>query len=94
MVLLGYFEAYAKMNRGDRAVLEDPRTFYRLPTDLIPTHYSIDLQPFLTPTFRGRFRFFGNSSVEFKVLRATPYVVVHSFRLKYKEIKVLDDKVG
>ncbi|KAJ6662846.1 hypothetical protein lerEdw1_011050 [Lerista edwardsae] len=63
--------------------LEQPWDLWRLPTDLQPEHYTVRLQPFLTPDSRGLYVFEGNSSVRFTCLNSTDLILIHSKKLNY-----------
>ena len=94
MVALSYLDTLKKNKPPNPTFVEDPRRNYRLPPHLAPIHYFVDLQPELTPTKAGNYFFKGISLVEFKVLQPTPYIVVHSYRLRFQQIQIFDDKVS
>ncbi|XP_030045538.1 aminopeptidase Ey [Microcaecilia unicolor] len=56
---------------------------YRLPNSLIPEHYDIELQPYLTKNAEGLYIFKGKSSVSIKCLTATNLILIHSNKLNY-----------
>jgi len=66
----------------------------RLPGNLVPSHYVVDLQPILTANATGFYSFNGNSSVTFMVEKSTPFIIIHSNKLNYKTIEVLDQTVS
>ena len=66
----------------------------RLPDNLIPSHYVVDLQPNLTPIRPDYYTFNGSSSVAFMVMKSTPYIIIHSYQLEYTALTILDHNVG
>ncbi|XP_069840529.1 aminopeptidase N-like [Dendropsophus ebraccatus] len=68
---------------------------YRLPGDLIPQHYDIDLRPILTKkNTEELYVFHGESKAHFTCNRATEYVIIHSKKLTYTQNPVLTDQEG
>lgn len=62
---------------------EMPWDRWRLPRALQPEHYTVRLQPFLTPDSRGLYVFEGTSSVRFVCLEPTNLILIHSKKLNY-----------
>ena len=71
-----------------------PWNSIRLPLDLIPTLYRVDLKPELVADAAGRFWFEGESEVTFVVEEATNYVHIHSFLLKFESVDLFDQEVS
>ena len=71
-----------------------PWTNIRLPSNLVPIHYNIELQPILTPKVGEDYTFYGNSSVLFTVQKATPFIIIHSRNLIYLKVMVFDQHVS
>ncbi|CAK8674727.1 unnamed protein product [Clavelina lepadiformis] len=69
-----------------------PWSSLRLPKNITPYHYVIDLQPHLTPGPNGTFIFNGTSSVEFVVTNSTKYVILHSKKLVYSAVTLFNDE--
>ncbi|KAM9124594.1 aminopeptidase N [Pangshura tecta] len=64
----------------------NPWNNLRLPQSLIPEHYAVTLQPFLTPdTASGLYIFKGNSTVRFSCQNATDLILIHSKQLNYTQ---------
>ncbi|XP_053898785.1 aminopeptidase N [Malaclemys terrapin pileata] len=63
----------------------NPWNNFRLPQSLIPEHYAVTLQPFLTPDASGLYIFKGNSTVSFSCQSATDLILLHSKQLNYTE---------
>ncbi|XP_032650172.1 aminopeptidase N [Chelonoidis abingdonii] len=64
----------------------NPWNSLRLPESLIPEHYTVTLQPFLTPdTSSGLYIFKGNSTVRFSCQNATDLILIHSKQLNYTQ---------
>lgn len=61
----------------------NPWNNLRLPQTLLPTLYTVRLQPFLTQDASGRYLFQGNSTVLFSCQNATDLILIHSKRLNY-----------
>uniref|UniRef100_A0A674J253 Aminopeptidase n=1 Tax=Terrapene triunguis TaxID=2587831 RepID=A0A674J253_9SAUR len=55
------------------------------PLSLIPEHYAVTLQPFLTKDASGLYIFKGNSTVRFSCQNATDLILIHSKQLNYTE---------
>uniref|UniRef100_A0A7N5K9B6 Aminopeptidase n=1 Tax=Ailuropoda melanoleuca TaxID=9646 RepID=A0A7N5K9B6_AILME len=70
-------------NTTTPAAHKDPWTHLRLPRSLVPTFYTISLQPFLEPNDQGLYIFRGNSTVQFKCLEPTDLILIHSKKLNY-----------
>ena len=66
----------------------------RLPGNLKPSHYVVDLQPNLKPIRPDYYMFNGSSSVTFEVMKSTPYIIIHSNKLNYSTIEVVDHNVS
>ncbi|CAK8674728.1 unnamed protein product [Clavelina lepadiformis] len=66
----------------------------RLPKDLVPLHYVVDLQPNLEPVSTDYYVFNGTSSVDFTVKNATSYIIIHSNKLNYSEVIVKEIETG
>ncbi|XP_061450868.1 aminopeptidase N [Rhineura floridana] len=62
----------------------NPWNQLRLPKTLKPEHYTVTLQPFLTPQ-EGSYVFEGNSTVQFVCLEPTDLILIHSKKLNYTE---------
>lgn len=58
----------------------EPWDHMRLPKTLMPTFYTISLQPFLIPDL---YIFKGNSTVEFQCKQPTDLILIHSKKLNY-----------
>ena len=71
-----------------------PWNSIRLPLDLIPTLYRVDLKPELVADAEGKFWFGGESEVEFVVEEATNYVYIHSFLLEFESVELFDQEVN
>ncbi|KAG8575330.1 hypothetical protein GDO81_009523 [Engystomops pustulosus] len=67
---------------------------YRLPKNLVPDHYDIDLRPVLIQNAQGLYVFHGESKAHFTCNVATPHVIIHSNKLNYTEDPVLTDEAG
>ncbi|KAL7401763.1 hypothetical protein ABVT39_004363 [Epinephelus coioides] len=66
-----------------------PWDSYRLPTDLVPDYYNITLWPRLSrDPNTGLYIFTGRSTVEFKCVKETDLILIHSNKLNYT---TLDD---
>uniref|UniRef100_A0A674J9P0 Aminopeptidase n=1 Tax=Terrapene triunguis TaxID=2587831 RepID=A0A674J9P0_9SAUR len=63
----------------------NPWNNFRLPQSLIPEHYAVTLQPFLTKDASGLYIFKGNSTVRFSCQNATDLILIHSKQLNYTE---------
>ncbi|KAK2867021.1 hypothetical protein Q8A67_025138 [Cirrhinus molitorella] len=64
----------------------EPWNDYRLPGTLVPDYYNITLWPRLQPNIHGLFVFTGNSSVVFKCLKETDFILIHSNKLNLTSI--------
>ncbi|XP_063170496.1 aminopeptidase N [Candoia aspera] len=62
-----------------------PWEHMRLPKALMPTHYTISLQPFLTPDSQGLYIFKGNSTVWFQCVEPTDLIIINSKKLNYTQ---------
>ncbi|XP_039261143.2 aminopeptidase N-like isoform X1 [Styela clava] len=71
-----------------------PDDDWRLPKDLIPMSYQVELRPLFDPDEQGRYLFFGSSTVEFKCNKSTSQIKMHSSRLNYttEQIKLSDSE--
>ncbi|XP_072004560.1 aminopeptidase N-like [Engystomops pustulosus] len=67
---------------------------YRLPKNLVPDHYDIDLRPVLIQNAQGLYVFHGESKAHFTCNVATQHVIIHSNKLNYTEDPVLTDEAG
>ncbi|XP_069481325.1 aminopeptidase N-like [Ambystoma mexicanum] len=56
---------------------------YRLPKTLLPTHYDVQLQPFLETNSQGLYIFKGKSEVHFLCTEETNLILMHSKKLNY-----------
>jgi len=65
----------------------------RIPNHFRPLHYKVDLKPDLTPDSSGFYWFFGSSEVTFLVTKNTSTIVIHSNKLKYFNVDLMDEKV-
>uniref|UniRef100_A0A8C6Y343 Aminopeptidase n=1 Tax=Naja naja TaxID=35670 RepID=A0A8C6Y343_NAJNA len=63
----------------------EPWDHFRLPKTLMPTFYSISLQPFLTAVSPDFYIFKGTSTVEFQCKQPTDLILIHSKKLTYTE---------
>ncbi|CAM4627731.1 aminopeptidase N [Caretta caretta] len=61
----------------------NPWNNFRLPQSLVPEHYTVTLQPFLTPSASSLYIFKGNSTVRFSCQNATNLILIHSKKLNY-----------
>lgn len=61
----------------------EPWDHFRLPKTLMPTFYTISLQPFLTEVDPNFYIFKGNSIVEFQCKQPTDLILIHSKKLNY-----------
>ncbi|XP_015667388.1 aminopeptidase N [Protobothrops mucrosquamatus] len=61
----------------------EPWDHFRLPKTLMPTFYTISLQPFLTEVGPNFYIFKGNSTVEFQCKQPTDLILIHSKKLNY-----------
>ncbi|XP_070619155.1 aminopeptidase N [Erythrolamprus reginae] len=61
----------------------EPWDHMRLPKTLMPTVYTISLQPFLTPITPDFYIFKGDSTVEFQCKQPTDLIIIHSKKLNY-----------
>lgn len=57
----------------------------RLPLDLIPESYVVDLRPILEADADGKYWFFGSSSVRYRCENPTKHVVIHTTKLEFTE---------
>ena len=71
-----------------------PWNSIRLPLDLIPTLYRVDLKPELVADGDGRFWFGGESEVEFAVEEETGWVYIHSYLLQFESVELYDEEVS
>lgn len=55
----------------------------RLPKDLVPEHYNVELTPDMYGDDPKRFTFSGKTDVEFKVEKATDRIIMHTNKLTY-----------
>ncbi|KAM4593082.1 aminopeptidase N-like isoform 1-T3 [Odontesthes bonariensis] len=60
---------------------KDPWDHFRLPDSLIPVSYNVTLWPRLEPNADGIYIFSGQSTVEFKCVRETDLIIIHSNKL-------------
>lgn len=69
------------------SAVSDDVSYYRLPTDIAPTHYDIDLTTNLTlkDPKEDSFIFHGTVKIKFKVLNAVSNIVLH----KHRELSIL-----
>ncbi|XP_078487941.1 aminopeptidase N [Ciona intestinalis] len=70
--------------------LAGPWKDIRLPPFLVPYHYMVDLQPNLEPDINGKYEFNGTSNAHFHVVNTTKFIYIHSNKLDYDEVVVLD----
>ncbi|XP_037766646.2 aminopeptidase N isoform X1 [Chelonia mydas] len=61
----------------------NPWNNFRLPQSLVPEHYAVTLQPFLTLSASSLYIFKGNSTVRFSCQNATNLILIHSKKLNY-----------
>ncbi|XP_039217944.1 aminopeptidase N [Crotalus tigris] len=61
----------------------EPWDHMRLPKTLMPTFYTISLQPFLTGINPNFYIFKGNSTVDFQCKQPTDLILIHSKKLNY-----------
>uniref|UniRef100_A0A6B2F4S9 Aminopeptidase n=1 Tax=Bothriechis nubestris TaxID=1766655 RepID=A0A6B2F4S9_9SAUR len=61
----------------------EPWDHMRLPKTLMPTFYTISLQPFLTEISPNFYIFEGNSTVDFQCKQPTDLILIHSKKLNY-----------
>ncbi|XP_050959974.1 aminopeptidase N [Labeo rohita] len=64
----------------------EPWNEHRLPDTLVPDYYNITLWPRLQRNNHGLFVFTGNSSVVFKCLNETNFILIHSNKLNLTSI--------
>uniref|UniRef100_A0A3B3Z6Y8 Aminopeptidase n=1 Tax=Periophthalmus magnuspinnatus TaxID=409849 RepID=A0A3B3Z6Y8_9GOBI len=60
---------------------KEPWQQYRLPDSLVPITYHVTLWPRLKPVVDNFYIFSGNSTVEFKCVKATDLILIHSNKL-------------
>ncbi|XP_074090187.1 aminopeptidase N [Macrotis lagotis] len=60
-----------------------PWNRYRLPSSLIPEHYTVKLKPFLDKNVQSQYIFEGESTVRFLCKEATDVIIIHSNKLNY-----------
>ncbi|XP_056427950.1 aminopeptidase N [Hyla sarda] len=70
---------------------KEPWDNYRLPNQLTPQHYDVDLRPILTKNNEGLYIFHGESKAYFTCNVATDTVIIHSKKLNYTVDPVLTD---
>ncbi|CAL8350993.1 unnamed protein product [Merluccius merluccius] len=61
----------------------EPWQRYRLPDTLAPVSYNITLWPRLQPDQQGLFVFTGESSVQFKCVKDTDLIIIHTSQLNF-----------
>uniref|UniRef100_A0A1W7RJE8 Aminopeptidase n=1 Tax=Agkistrodon contortrix contortrix TaxID=8713 RepID=A0A1W7RJE8_AGKCO len=61
----------------------EPWDHFRLPKTLMPTFYTITLQPFLTEVAPNFYIFKGDSTVDFQCKQPTDLILIHSKKLNY-----------
>ena len=66
----------------------------RLPTDLHPSYYKVDLKPILSADSNGDYWFTGDSEVTFHVVEPTKYIYIHSKGLEYNKVTVENGQVS
>lgn len=60
---------------------KEPWQRYRLPDSLAPVSYTVTLWPRLKPNEHGLYIFTGNSTVDFKCVKETDLIIIHSNKL-------------
>ena len=70
-----------------------PWNSIRLPLDLTPTLYRVDLKPELVADSQGKFWFSGESEVEFVAEEETGWVYIHSYLLEFESVELYDEEV-
>ncbi|XP_072258837.1 aminopeptidase N-like [Pyxicephalus adspersus] len=69
----------------------EPWDKFRLPKNLKPDHYDVELRPVLDKNAQGLYVFYGKSVASFKCVNPTNLVIIHSNKLNYTVAPVLKD---
>jgi len=64
----------------------------RLPLNLVPYHYDVELKPDLQPDSEGEYWFTGTSSVDFTVATETNFIYIHCNKLDITSISLISYK--
>lgn len=71
---------------------DNPDINYRLPDDLRPDHYDINLRPYLLESDKAkRFTFDGEVFINITVVKRTNKIVLHSKNLKFSKREYCED---
>ncbi|KAM9764876.1 aminopeptidase N-like isoform 1-T2 [Menidia menidia] len=77
---------------------KEPWDHFRLPDSLVPVSYNVTLWPRLEPNADGIYIFTGHSTVEFRCVRDTDLIIIHSNKLNFTtffghhaELRALDE---
>ena len=65
----------------------------RLPLNLVPYHYDVELKPDLQPDSEGEYWFTGTSSVDFTVATETNFIYIHCNKLDITSLSLISDEV-
>lgn len=74
-------EGTTTTNRPTTPASNEPWDSFRLPDTLIPGSYNVTLWPRLKPDADGVYIFTGNSSVVFKCVKETDFILIHANKL-------------
>ncbi|KAM9311210.1 aminopeptidase N [Gastrophryne carolinensis] len=69
----------------------EPWDQFRLPKNLVPIHYDVDLRPVLEKNAQGLYVFHGKSVAWFRCVNPTNLVIIHSNKLNYSTPAELRD---
>lgn len=62
---------------------------YRLPDDVVPTNYIIELTPYLDTKDEKSFTFDGHSEIDLDIKKNTTTITFHAKQLKFEEINLM-----
>ena len=65
----------------------------RLPPNLVPLHYDVNLMLSLEPDSSGLYWFDGNNAATFQVLTSTNVILIHANRMIISNLSVINEKV-
>ncbi|XP_039261490.2 aminopeptidase N-like [Styela clava] len=71
-----------------------PWTNIRLPNNLIPDDYEVELRPVLEADTAGKYWFYGTSSVWYRCVEPTNHIIIHSNKLDYATENLVLEKDG